>query len=97
MSLGHLRSEWKKEMENEIYHKFRKFLAFSEFFWHFFAKYRDTLSFPEHLCEIPAIFFFFERTPRLETPRDGSPPALSSSSVGSEKIYFDEENAVSSV
>ena len=42
-------------------------------------------------------FFLNERTPRLGTPRNGSPPALSSSSVGSEKIYFDEENAVSSV
>ena len=40
----------------KISHKFRKFLAFSEFFSHFFAKYRDSFSFPEHFCEIPAKF-----------------------------------------
>jgi hypothetical protein len=31
-------------------------LPFSEFFWHFFSKYQDGLSFPEHFCEIPAKF-----------------------------------------
>ena len=40
----------------KISHKFRKFLAFSEFFWHFFSKSRDIFSFPEHFCEIPANF-----------------------------------------
>ena len=40
----------------KISHKFRKFLAFSEFFSNFFAKYRDSFSFPEHFCEIPAEF-----------------------------------------
>ena len=44
------------EMKNEISQQFRKFLAFSEFFWHFFAKYRDSFSFPEHFREIPANF-----------------------------------------
>ena len=43
-------------MKNEISRKFRKFLAFSIFFWHFFSKSRDILSFPEHFCEIPAKF-----------------------------------------
>ena len=40
----------------KISHKFWKFLAFSEFFSHFFSKYRDSFSFPEHFCEIPAKF-----------------------------------------
>ena len=26
----------------------------SEFFWHFFSRSRDILSFPDHFCEIPA-------------------------------------------
>ena len=43
-------------MKNEISHKFRKFLAFSECFWRFVSKYRDSSSFPEHFCEIPANF-----------------------------------------
>ena len=45
-------------MKNEIFHNFRKFLALkiSEFLSHFFSKYRDILSFPEHFCEIPAKF-----------------------------------------
>ena len=40
----------------KISHKFWKFLAFSEFFSHFFSKSRDSFSFPEHFCEIPAKF-----------------------------------------
>ena len=40
-------------MKKEIFHKFRKFLAFFEFSLHFFSKSRDILSFPEHFCEIP--------------------------------------------
>ena len=46
----------KMKWKMKISHKFRKFLVFSEFFSHFFAKYRDSLSFPEHFCEIPAKF-----------------------------------------
>jgi hypothetical protein len=51
-----LRTGLKNEMKNEISHQFRKFLAFSEFFWHFFSRSLDILSFPEHSCEIPAKF-----------------------------------------
>ena len=34
-------------------HKFRKFLAFSEFLSHFFAKSQYILSFPDNFREIP--------------------------------------------
>ena len=47
-------AEW-----SSFYAKIRKFLEFSEFFWHFFAKYRDNSSFPEHCCEIPVKFSSF--------------------------------------
>ena len=56
MKLNETETEQKNEMKNEISQRVRKFLAFSEFFWHFFSKYRDGLSFPEHVCEIPAKF-----------------------------------------
>ena len=46
------------KISHKLGDKFRKFLAFSKFFSHFFSKYRDILSFPEHFYEIPAIFFF---------------------------------------
>ena len=56
--------KWKMKFLTNSDLKFRKFqissiLPFSEFFWHFFSKSRDSLSFPEHFCEIPANFFFF--------------------------------------
>ena len=40
----------------EISHKFRKFLAFSEFLSHFSAKYQYILSFSDNFCEIPGKF-----------------------------------------
>ena len=43
----------KMKWKMKISHKFRKFLAFSEFLSHFSAKSRDILSFPEHFCESP--------------------------------------------
>ena len=46
----------KMKWKMKISHKFWKFLAFSEFFSHFFSKYPDSLSFPEHFCEIPENF-----------------------------------------
>ena len=46
----------KMKWKMKISHKFWKFLAFSKIFSHFFSKYRDSLSFPEHFCEIPAKF-----------------------------------------
>ena len=39
--------------------KFQRFLAFSEFFLHFFSKSRDNLSFPSRFYEIPAKCFSF--------------------------------------
>ena len=39
---------------HEISHKFRECLGFSEFFLHVVSKCHDSLSFPEHFCEIPA-------------------------------------------
>ena len=55
---------WRKTNEKmkwkmKISHKFRKFLAFSEFFSHFFSRSRDILSLPEYFsefCEIPEKF-----------------------------------------
>ena len=43
-------------MKNEISRKFRTFLAFVRIFLALFAKSRDSLSFPEHFCEIPGNF-----------------------------------------
>ena len=37
-------------------HKFRKFVAFSEFLSHFSAKSQYILSFPDNFCEIPVKF-----------------------------------------
>ena len=46
----------KMKWKMKISHKFWKFLAFSKIFSHFFSKYRDSFSFPDHFCEIPAKF-----------------------------------------
>ena len=46
----------KMEWKMEIFTISGNFWHFSEFFSHFFTKSRDSLSFPNHFCEIPAKF-----------------------------------------
>ena len=63
-------------MKNEISHQSRKFLAFSEYFSHFFSKSRDILSFPERFREIPAIFFFLRASDERSYQKTGKGRAV---------------------